>query len=329
MKIKDRRTFVSLRTLITTATACGLVGITAAHAEPLTPAAIEKIVRTTVGFEGNRQVTVAASGNEVDINTYTLSAGAPDNDLKIEALSVSKSIIDKQPTITRVRVRFYEPASQTDYREVVATITDIKAFISGAVTKSQLLSALVVERHQSSRISAISSVAKPTSGATPATYSASGSAGTVVRVGARRFSFTGQGLSFTFPANWLVDPTPQHDYFITLRNPFGSYFSIKLSTHNKPITEWVASEDAEHSARPDLKPLAVAQQLRVGVGGRIFAYNRTYSHTDGGGKVSYQQYVYFGAPTRRYKIKLVTTEKNYQHATNVLQQTLNSMQYIN
>ncbi len=78
---------------------CGLAFPGVAIAEPLTAGSVEQLVRKSPAFGKGRKVTVAISGGEVALSTYVLTSHAPGTDLKIEALAVSKEIIDADPSV--------------------------------------------------------------------------------------------------------------------------------------------------------------------------------------------------------------------------------------
>lgn len=308
--------------------ACSIVGLlpSSAHAQAPPPQAaspvtavsvqtVEQVVRKSAAFAGDRKATVAVAGNEVNLSTYALSANSPATDLKIEALTVSKEIMEALPAVTRTRVRFYEPASTEKYREVVVTIGDVKAFAAGAINKDQLLSAL-----------AVTQFAKPAAASTAAkTKSKDASAQAAVQAKSQLQTFTGEGLTFNYPSDWFVAAEPQNKYFLRLQHTNGSYVSIRHSKSKTDLRKWVGEEDQEHSARADYAPIAVPQQLRFGVGGSIAGYNRAYSYGKKGKQV-YQQYVYFGWPNRIYKVKLVAPEKVYVASAQALKDMLNTFQ---
>lgn len=267
---------------------------------------VEQVIRKSAAFAGDRKATVAVAGNEVNLSTYALSANAPATDLKIEALTVSKEIMDALPAVTRTRVRFYEPAFIDKYREVVVTIGDVKAFAAGAINKDQLLSAL-----------AVTQFAKPVPVAAPKTKDEPSKS--------QPQTFSGEGISFTYPADWFVVAEPQKPYFLRLQHTNGSVLSVRHSKSKTDLQQWVAEEDLEHNGRAKYAPIAVPQQLRFGAGANIAGYNRAYSHGQKGNQ-TYQQYVYFGWPNRIYKFKLVAPEKVYVASARDLKDMLNSLQ---
>ncbi len=70
---------------------------------------------------------------------------ANDDDSKIEAVLIAKTIIDSAPEITRVMVYFYNSSDRTRYKEVDVTAGDVKAFGSGQVGQKELLSSITIK----------------------------------------------------------------------------------------------------------------------------------------------------------------------------------------
>jgi hypothetical protein len=272
---------------------CGLAFPGVAIAEPLTAGSVEQLVRKSPAFGKGRKVTVAISGGEVALSTYVLTSHAPGTDLKIEALAVSKEIIDADPSVARVKLHFYEPSAPAHYREVVVTISDIKAFSSGAITKDQLLAALHVE----------------------------------ALIDEQQAQALGQARKRAGTQNsWDVSKEPlENGYFVKFQAGDGSYISIRHTASDKDVAAWVVDEDREHEQRHDYARVAVPQFLRIGPKGSIVAYNRAYSR-GAAGKLTYNQYVYFGWPKNKYKFKLDAPQKVYIGSAQVFTSMLNSVQ---
>lgn len=78
------------------------------------------------------------------VSTYR-NRKANDDDSKIEAVLIAKTIIDAAPEITRVMVYFYTSLDRTRFKEVVVTAGDVKAFGSGQVGQKELLSSITIK----------------------------------------------------------------------------------------------------------------------------------------------------------------------------------------
>lgn len=78
------------------------------------------------------------------VSTYR-NRKANDDDSKIEAVLIAKTIIDSAPEITRVMVYFYTSLDRTRFKEVVVTAGDVKAFGSGQVGQKELLSSITIK----------------------------------------------------------------------------------------------------------------------------------------------------------------------------------------
>ncbi len=289
---------------------CGLAFPGVAVAEPLTAGSVEQLVRKSPAFGKGRKVTVAISGGEVALSTYVLTSHAPATDLKIEALAVSKEIIDADPSVARVKLHFYEPSAPAHYREVVVTISDIKAFSSGAITKDQLLAALHVEALiDEQQAQALGQARKRAGTQNP-----------------NMQRYTAQGITVDYPNSWDVSKEPlENGYFVKFQAGDGSYISIRHTTSDRDVAAWVVDEDREHEQRHDYARVAVPQFLRIGPKGSIVAYNRAYSR-GAAGKLTYNQYVYFGWPKNKYKFKLVAPQSVYIGSAQVFTSMLSSVQ---
>jgi len=80
--------------------------------------------------------------DQVSVSTYR-NARANDNDCKIEAAMIAKTVLDLAPKeISRVMIYFFSMANPTQYREVAVTAGDIKAFSAGQTDEKQLISSL-------------------------------------------------------------------------------------------------------------------------------------------------------------------------------------------
>ncbi len=85
------------------------------------------------------------SGSEAEIATYQ-NPKANINDCKIEAVLITKTLLDASPDqISRVTVYFYNGSSLSTYKSVSVSAGDIKAFGSGVFSKEELLKSLVVK----------------------------------------------------------------------------------------------------------------------------------------------------------------------------------------
>ncbi len=91
------------------------------------------------------RVNAAVNGAEAYVSTYR-NARANDNDCKIEAVLVAKTVIDLAPTdISRVTVYFYSSANLNKRKVVSVTVGDVKAFGAGQLGREQLLASLNIK----------------------------------------------------------------------------------------------------------------------------------------------------------------------------------------
>ena len=105
---------------------------------------VNTVEKAKILSSGTR-VAAAINGSEAYISTYK-NAKATDNDCKIEAVLIAKTIMDLAPSdITRVTVYFYSTANINKRKFVTVTAGDVKAFGSGQLGQEQLLSSLTVK----------------------------------------------------------------------------------------------------------------------------------------------------------------------------------------
>ncbi len=88
-------------------------------------------------------ISVQIEGSSVTVSTY-LNRQATNKDFKVDAALIAKAVVDLAPTdIARVTVYYYN-TTMTKCDAVSVTAGDVKSFGSGAMSKEQLLSTLVL-----------------------------------------------------------------------------------------------------------------------------------------------------------------------------------------
>ncbi|MBI2810422.1 MAG: hypothetical protein HYX67_06300 [Candidatus Melainabacteria bacterium] len=88
-------------------------------------------------------ISVQIEGSSVTVSTY-LNRQATNKDFKVDAALIAKAVIDLAPTdIARVTVYYYN-TTMTKCDAVSVTAGDVKSFSSGAMSKEQLLSTLIL-----------------------------------------------------------------------------------------------------------------------------------------------------------------------------------------
>lgn len=93
-------------------------------------------------LSSNTRVAAAVNGAEVYISTYR-NAKANDNDCKIEAVLIAKTVMDLSPAdITRVTVYFYNALRRSSRKVVSVSAGDVKAFGAGQLSQEQLLTSI-------------------------------------------------------------------------------------------------------------------------------------------------------------------------------------------
>ncbi len=81
----------------------------------------------------------------IEVATYK-NPKANQNDCKIEALLIAKTLVELAPgEVPRVVVYFYNSTSLSSFKQVSVTAGDVKAFAAGALSKEELLKSLVIK----------------------------------------------------------------------------------------------------------------------------------------------------------------------------------------
>lgn len=83
-------------------------------------------------------------GGHVVISRYR-NVKANDNDCKIEAALIAKTLMEADPSISLISIYFFGKTAQSPVRQIDITTGDIKAFGSGATDKAQFLSSLQIK----------------------------------------------------------------------------------------------------------------------------------------------------------------------------------------
>ncbi|HEY9870384.1 MAG TPA: hypothetical protein V6D08_14565 [Candidatus Obscuribacterales bacterium] len=92
------------------------------------------------------QVQARVGAGEVAVSLYR-NPKANDKDCKIDAILMAKALMDADPKgISTVKVRFYDPANRSSYREVNVGLGVVKAFAQRRVSTDELLASVVIER---------------------------------------------------------------------------------------------------------------------------------------------------------------------------------------
>ena len=92
-------------------------------------------------------VTAFMDGDQVKVSTY-FSKNATDQDCKIDAVLISKAVMDTAPSVTRCQVYFYNSANLREFKEVSVTSAEVKGFAAKAINSDTILTSLAVtSRH--------------------------------------------------------------------------------------------------------------------------------------------------------------------------------------
>ncbi len=138
--MKSLVTAVALQAILLSA----YLPLTAASAAPSSQDLVSAIEKAKVLSTGTR-VAASVNGAEAYVSTYR-NARATDDDCKIEAILVAKTIMDLAPAdISRVTVYFYNALRLNKRKEVAVTAGDVKAFGAGQLSQEQLLASIAIK----------------------------------------------------------------------------------------------------------------------------------------------------------------------------------------
>jgi hypothetical protein len=142
---KIRPTFSSHILLAASLISIGLNGPLLSAQAAVSATDVVNVVEKAKILSTGTRVSAAINGPEVYISTYK-NARATDNDCKIEAVLIAKTVMDLAPAdITRATVYFYSTANINKRKFVTVTAGDVKAFGAGQLGQEQLLSSLTVK----------------------------------------------------------------------------------------------------------------------------------------------------------------------------------------
>ena len=86
---------------------------------------------------------LTSQGDEAIISKFKIERSKnPDRDSKIEAVLLAKTIMDSDPSIKKVRTRFFDKNNTSAFNSVTVRIGDIKSFAAGSISQDDLLGSL-------------------------------------------------------------------------------------------------------------------------------------------------------------------------------------------
>lgn len=111
----------------------------------LTEKEVEALVQSEKTWTNRSGLSVKINQNELTIGTYR-QPGVTDKDIKIDSVMITRKIMDSDPDIARVKVRFYDPVNRRNYQLVDVRQSDIKAFREGLVDIDTLLTGIDIHK---------------------------------------------------------------------------------------------------------------------------------------------------------------------------------------
>lgn len=101
-----------------------------------------KITEAKILQPGDK-ISSAVRPEEVVVHKYKAADSVnTEKDCKIEAVLIGKVVMTADPSVKKVKVRFFERLDRSKYSEVLIRAGDIKAFASGMLSQSDLLASL-------------------------------------------------------------------------------------------------------------------------------------------------------------------------------------------
>jgi hypothetical protein len=106
---------------------------------------VETLVRGEKTWTNRSGLTIKINQNELTIGTYR-EPGVTDKDMKIDSVMITRKIMETDPEIARVKIRFYDPVNRRNFQLVDVRQSDIKAFSKGLVDIDTLLTGVDIEK---------------------------------------------------------------------------------------------------------------------------------------------------------------------------------------
>ncbi len=131
---------------ITLAATFQLEAITPVHAAATSEDIVSLINKEHILAPGAR-LNAQVKGDMATVSTFR-HVKADDKDLKIDAVLMSRAIMNLDSSINRVIIYFFNNVNLTKYRQISVSTGDVKAFASGQVSKDDLLTSLPLESKQ-------------------------------------------------------------------------------------------------------------------------------------------------------------------------------------
>lgn len=130
--------------LLTLVLAASFFGLSSSPAfAALTSESVKKVLKEGKLFGDASKVSVACSTNQVVVSTYR-EHNAGDRDCKIDTVLAMRKIMQADPKITRLTVRFYDLLTPHDYRQVEVRQSDVAAFAGKLINDDKLLSGISI-----------------------------------------------------------------------------------------------------------------------------------------------------------------------------------------
>ncbi len=115
---------------------------------------LEKKIEASGVVRPGERISLGGKDDEVIVHKYRAKDSTDtEKDCKIEAVLISKAVMDADNSVKKVKTRFFEPLNPSMYSEVLVGLSAIKAYATGVITQEDLLASLElnsgVEKSQS------------------------------------------------------------------------------------------------------------------------------------------------------------------------------------
>lgn len=323
----------------------------------ITPAQIEASIREGSDFPAKQQFSIQLNGTEVRVSTYLVKESKqPEQDSKIDAVLIARSVIRKFPDLVRIVTDFYPSVRRGNYRQVSVTKAEILAFASGQVSKDELLTAL-----RSEELVDADYVNRQEKKVQDIAASVDAAKNALQRSAEKRTSPESQwstydagAFTFQYPVVWTINKANNEETIVkfdgSLVTEKEASIDLKLFDDEglrRSVIEEARIHVAHHVEFRGHQVTKRSDFVKFGVNKALSGVNEDYSYLKGGdrgkghdhghnghdkeGKTGgtrvYEEGIYFGWPGRVYRLRFSAYANDYRHVRAVFERMAGSMQF--
>lgn len=298
--------------------------------------AVEKAIRASQALStesGALRVVIVDDQKEVRVSTFKAKK-LTEQDLKIEAVLIAKAVIDAEPSTARVVVAFFRQQRETKYSEIKLTKPQIVAYVSGQVSKEELLASLEIERKIDEEVAAENKrsedLKKAQEDKSKLVYQ--DSVAKKIPAETQWQAYKAPGISFEYPAVWTIDRvgSGRGESLVTFADKLTTYSdaTLELKLYRPKDRRSVIDEAREHvknhRKKTGYKISALSNVIRFGVGKALTGVDENFAWMNDG-KPYYERHVYFGWPGYVYKVRFSSHRNDYARVSRIFNHLLDTM----